>query len=117
VFTRIGLKLGAGFTVSVPFAEPFSVAVMATGVTPATDCVSAVNVAVLELAATVTVAGTVAADVLPLSNWTIAPPAGAAAFNVTVPVELVPPVTELGLSVTNTTLGIGFTVSVVLFVP
>jgi len=48
-------------------------------------------------ARTVTLAGTCAADVLLLCKVTTAPPAGAAPFNVTVPVELAPPTTGLGL--------------------
>ena len=41
-------------------------------------------------AGTVTLAGTVAAAVLPLVSVTTAPPEGAASFKVTVPVEDVP---------------------------
>lgn len=55
------------------------------------------NVAEVAPAGTVTLAGTWAADVLLLCNVTIAPAAGAAPFNVTVPVELTPPTTGLGL--------------------
>lgn len=47
-------------------------------------------------AATVTLTGTVAADVLSLESVTTAPPAGAAALRVTVPVDDVPPVTRVG---------------------
>jgi hypothetical protein len=50
-------------------------------------------------AATITLTGTVAAAVLPLESVTIAPPDGAAAFNVTIPVDPVPPVTLVGLVV------------------
>jgi hypothetical protein len=49
-------------------------------------------------ARTVTLAGTCAADALLLCNVTAAPPAGAAPFNFTVPVELAPPTTAPGLS-------------------
>jgi hypothetical protein len=55
------------------------------------------NVALVEPAATMTVDGTVAVDVLLLDNETDAPPAGAGPFNVTVPVEPIPPFTVAGL--------------------
>ena len=57
------------------------------------------NVAVVAFAATVTLAGTWAAVVLLLESVTTAPPAGAGPLNVTVPVEEIPPITELGLRV------------------
>src|SRR3972149_5758677 len=85
---------------------------MVTGVTPATACVFTGNVAVLALAATVTLAPTVAAEVLLLDSATTAPPAGAGPLSVTVPVESAPPGTDAGFSVTDETLGGGFTVSV-----
>jgi hypothetical protein len=50
-------------------------------------------------AATVTLTGTEATEVLPLASVTTAPPAGAAALNVTVPVDPVPPVTLAGFAV------------------
>ena len=60
-----------------------------------------VKVAVVAPAGTVTFAGTVAAAVLLLDRVTTAPAAGAGPFNVTVPVDGVPPITEVGLSVTE----------------
>jgi len=71
-----------------------------------------VKVAVVDPAATVTLEGTVAAAVLLLLRVTTIPAAGAAAFSVTVPVDdAAPPVTEVGLRLTE--LGTGaFTVSV-----
>ena len=63
-------------------------------------------------AATETLAGTIAAGLL-LDRVTVAPPVGAAAFRVTVPVEAVPPVTLVGLTLTAETDG-GLTVKVVL---
>jgi hypothetical protein len=57
--------------------------------------VAIVKVAVELPAATVTVAGTVAAAELEL-NDTEASPAGADAVNVTVACELVPPITDVG---------------------
>src|SRR5205809_7341241 len=56
--------------------------------------VATVNLAVLAPAATVTDAGTVAALRLLLANATTAPPAGAAALSVTVPVLSAPPVSR-----------------------
>ena len=46
---------------------------------------------------TMTLAGTCAAEVLRSAMLTSAPPAGAAPFKVTVPVELAPPTTVPGL--------------------
>lgn len=59
------------------------------------------KVAVVALAATVTLAGTCAAAALLLDRVTTAPPAGAGPFRVTVPVEVLPPIVEVGLSVTE----------------
>jgi hypothetical protein len=75
-----------------------------------------VKVAVVTPAETVTLAGTVAADVLLLVSITTAPPVGAAPFSVTVPVEGVPPVTVAGLKDTDERAG-GFTVSVAFCAP
>ena len=55
-----------------------------------------VNVALVAPAATVTLAGTWAADVLLLVRVTTAPPDGAGPVKVTVPADEVPPVTEAG---------------------
>ena len=52
-----------------------------------TGLVVTVNVAVVALAATVTLAGTWAAPVLLLESVTTAPPAGAGALRVTVPLR------------------------------
>ena len=75
-------------------------AVMIETVPTVTIFVATVNVAVVAPAATVTEAGTVAALVLLLVNATTAPPAGAAALSVTVPVLFAPPVTAVGFTVT-----------------
>jgi hypothetical protein len=56
-----------------------------------------VNVAVFCPAATVTVAGTVAAG-FPLAKFTTTPPAPASPFRVTVPVEVDPPVISIRFS-------------------
>jgi hypothetical protein len=90
----------AGFTVSAAVFEtaPF-VAVIVTAVTAVTVDVVTVNVAVVAPAATVTLAGTVAAALLDVSVTTM-PPAGAADNKVTVPVLDVPPVTDVGFKAT-----------------
>ena len=69
-----------------------------TDVEAVTGLVLAANVALLAPAATVTLAGTVAAAVLPLIRETAAPPLGAGPLRVTVPIEGDPPVTLVGLS-------------------
>ena len=79
---------------------------MVTGVDMVTAVVFTVNVALLAPAATVTVAGTVAAAVLPLIRETTAPPVGAGPLSVTVPVEdCAPPVTLVGFSVSVESVG------------
>ena len=62
----------------------------------ATALVPTVNVAEVAPAATVTLAGTWATAVLLLESVMSAPPEGAAALRVTVPVEEFPPVTLVG---------------------
>ena len=89
---------------------------MVADVTTVTTVVVTENVAVDCPAATVTLAGTAAA-VLLLPSVTTAPPVGATALNVTVPVEPAPPVTLVGFNdteeiVTGSTTG--FTVKVAL---
>jgi len=83
-----------------------------------TVAVEMVKVALLLPAATVTLAGGVAAGAL-LPSVTNRPPAGAGAVRVTVPWELVPPMTEAGASDTELTAGNGaggLTASAVVFV-
>ena len=74
-----------------------------------------VNVALVAPAATVTLAGTWAADVLLLVRVTTAPPDGAGPVKVTVPVDEVPPITELGLRLTEVSAA-AVTVRVAVFV-
>jgi hypothetical protein len=64
--------------------------------------VDTVNVAVVAPTATVTLPGTVALELLE-DRLTTCPPSGAAALRVTVPVEDVPSVTEVGDRVTLVT--------------
>lgn len=66
----------------------------------ATGLVVMVNVAVVAPAGTVTLAGTCAAVALLLKSVTTDPPDGAGPVNLTVPVDEVPPITEVGLTVT-----------------
>ncbi len=68
-----------------------------------------VKVTVVAPSCTVTDGGTVATDVLLLDRDTTAPPLGAGPFNVTVPVEVFPPVTLDGLRERDFNEG-GFTV-------
>src|SRR3954452_18692654 len=87
---------------------------MITAVTADTGLVVLAKVTVVALAGTVTVGGTVAAMGVLLVRVTTAPPAGAAAPSVTVPVLPAGPVTAVGLTVTPTSAAgpAGFTVSV-----
>jgi hypothetical protein len=105
----------AGFTVSVAvFVDEPRVAVIVKGVDAVTAVVFTINVALVAPAATVTLAGTVAADAL-LERLTTAPLLGACPLSVTVPVEEEPPVTLLGLSTIEDRVGgvpAGVTVSV-----
>jgi hypothetical protein len=64
-----------------------------------TAVVVTVNVADVEPAITVTEAGTVALLMLEASA-TAAPPVGAGPLKVTVPVDELPPITDVGLSLT-----------------
>ena len=96
----VRLRSPDGVIVSSAFwLVPLSVPVMVTLVVVATPMVLIVNVAVVEPAATVTLAGTVA-FVLFDCNATTAPPAPAGPERVTVPVDGVPLGTEVGLTVT-----------------
>src|SRR5258707_15107130 len=72
---------------------------MVTAVDAETALVATVNAALLAPAAIVTLAGTLAAVVLLLESATCAPPAGAGALNVNVPLHELPPTPLVGFSV------------------
>ena len=102
----------AGRTVNVAvFVAPFRTPEIVTDVLADTGVVVMEKVAVVAPAATVTLAGTVAADVLLLLKVTTVPPVGAAPLSVTVPVEDAPPYGLVGLSETVES-ATAFTVSV-----
>lgn len=112
--TEVGFRetedsVGAVIVSIADFVPPY-VADTLTDVRDATGAVVIVNVAVVAPAETVTLAGTLAAVLLSV-NVTTTPPAGAAPLSLTVPVELLPPMTEVGLKLSVVTAG-GLTVSV-----
>ena len=84
---------------------------MVTDVDVVTVTVVAVKVALVAPAATLTLAGTVAALLL-LCSETEMPPVGAGPVRVTVPVDGLPPATDVGFILTPESAG-GVTVSVV----
>jgi hypothetical protein len=88
---------------------------MVTEVVAETGLVVIVNVALNDPAGMVTLAGTWAAAALLLWRVTTAPPVGAAAVRVAVPIELFPPTTEAGVFVTLES-AIEVTVNVVVWV-
>jgi len=98
--TEVGFTVrpaGTGaVTLSVAIAElPPSVAVTVAAKVELTEDVEIVKVAVVDPAATVTVAGQTT-PALPEAKLTIVPPVGAGPSNVTVPVDCDPPTTEVG---------------------
>src|SRR2546428_12668450 len=78
---------------------------MVTAVEEATGVVLTVKVALVALPGTVTLAGTLATPGLLLDRLTTAPPLGAGALSVTVPVEELPPVTLVGLRLSDESVG------------
>ena len=84
---------------------------MVTLVDVETESVDTENVVLVLPAGTVIREGTVATEVLLLVSDTTTPPEGAGPFRVTLPSELVAPVTEVGFKATELTAG-GVTVSV-----
>lgn len=95
----------AGLTVSVADALLVPSAALIEGVAAAATAVVVTwNVADVEPASTVTVAGTVAEGSLDVSV-TVVPPVGAMPVSVTVAVDAVPPITDVGLRLTEVTVG------------
>ena len=91
---------------------PLYEAEIVTEVETRTTEVLTVNVALVAPAGTVTLEGTLAAPLL-LESATCTPPAGAGALSVTVPVEdCTPPITLVGLSVSEERVGSGGGVTV-----
>ena len=96
--SSVGAAGAGGFTVSVAVRDtPPDEPVMLTKVADATVEVVIVKFALVVPAATVTLAGTLAAAEVSDSVTSI-PPAGAAALRVTVPVADLPPTTLVGFS-------------------
>jgi hypothetical protein len=75
---------------------PFKEALMVTDVELVTAAAVMLKVALVAPAATVTLAGTVASELALLASVTVVPVTGAAALTVTVPVEVLAPVTVVG---------------------
>jgi large repetitive protein len=97
-------EAGGGGSVTVSTAlrlAPPNAPLIVAEVDAATGTVLTVKVAFVAPAATVMLAGAVAAVVLLLVRVTIAPPDGAALDSVTVPCELLPPTTVAGLTVSD----------------
>jgi hypothetical protein len=96
----VGVGGAPGSTVNAAVrVTPPQTAEMVDDVEAVTEVVVIVKFALVEPADTVTLAGVVVALELSESE-TIAPPLGAAAVNVTVPVDELPPTTVVGLTET-----------------
>ncbi len=104
--TDVTVSRAAGVTVRVACAEldPSVPFINAADVVD-TDRVLTVKFALVLPDDTVTLEGTVATDVLLLLSETTVPPKGAALVRVTVPVELLPPLTLVGFSVNEERVG------------
>jgi hypothetical protein len=96
---RHGVIVNFVFCVLPNFAE------MVTDLFVVTGVVAIANVVDTVLAGTVTVDGTVAKFVLLLVRLTVAPSGGAGPLKVSVPIACVPPLTEVGLNVTELSAG------------
>jgi hypothetical protein len=96
----------AGFTVSPAVAVPaFAVAEMVANAIDRTGLVATEKVAEEAPEGTVTLTGTVATVVLLLDSPTTVPPAGDGLLSVTVAVDDVPPITEVGFSASDDGVG------------
>lgn len=82
-----------------------------TAVDALTEEVVTAKVAVVDPAATVTLAGTAATALLLLDSVTATPPVEAAPFKITVPVEELLPTTKVGFNVSEYKVAVGVTVS------
>jgi hypothetical protein len=100
-----GGEVDGGVTFSDAVRDAPADPVIVTGVDAVTADVVTVKVRLVLPAATVTLAGTVATDVLLLDSDTTVPPDGAAPVKVTVPCELLPPTTVVGLNETAESVG------------
>lgn len=96
---------GATLIVNAALRVAPSVPLIVEEVEVVTAWVVTVNVRLVAPAATVTLPGTVAAAVLLLESETTLPPDGAAADNVTVPVDDAPPFKVVGLSDSDDSVG------------
>src|SRR3954467_6357827 len=95
------VKWNSSYTVMMPYLCTVPTVPMMSADWEFTGLVDTVNVAPVDPAPTVTLGGTVAASVLSLDSGTTKPPEGAADVSVTLPVDVLPPTTSLGLSVTD----------------
>ena len=119
--TVVGLRATelsvAAVTLRVPVTLVVSVVpVRVTAVLLATAVVVIANVAVVDPAGTTTDAGTVTAALFEASV-TVVPPVGALAYRVTVPVEPVPPTTDVGLAEIAVTTGVTIAIEAVAVAP
>jgi hypothetical protein len=112
---RVGPEVGCGVTLreAVCVTPPLEAEIV-TRMELGDGTVVTWNAALVAPAATVTLGGTVAAEVLLVDNETAAPPLGAGPLRVTLPVEEFPPLTLVGFSVSEERVGSadGVTVSV-----
>jgi hypothetical protein len=103
VIETAALAIVAGVTVRVAdFVPPPALAEMAAETEADTGVVVIWNAALVAPAAMATVSGTTALAEL-LASTTVRPPLGAGPDRATVPVALLPPTTDAGLSVTRET--------------
>jgi hypothetical protein len=109
---RVTAPPGVTVKLADSIAPPY-VPEMATLVLVDTLSVLTVKVALVARAGTVTLDGMFATNVFPLPRGTTAPPEGAFALRVTVPVELFPPLTLVGFKVSEEMAAPGVTVKLV----